>query len=263
MPYALITGASKGIGREIAISLAKRKYNLLLIARTEKLLVELAKELQEKYKVEVFYNAIDLSSPDAAEDIITWCNKGGFDIGVIVNNAGYGLHGPFEKLSLDEQLNMMWLNMSAMVQLTHLALPLLRRHSGKSYILNIASTAAYQAVPFLGIYSATKAFVLSFSRAIRIELKGSNVSATCLSPGTVATLFMERAGMVKVKKIARQAKKFEMQADVVAEFGVKAMLKGKAEVIPGFGNKVGAYSNRVLPKVVVESVAKGIYSPEN
>lgn len=262
MAYALITGASKGIGKEIAISLAKRNYNLLLIARSEKLLKELAEELHVKYRVEVFYNAIDLSSADAAEDIITWCNKGGYDVSVLVNNAGYGLHGPFEKLSLDDQLNMMWLNMSAVVQLTHLVLPLLRRHPGKSYILNVASTAAYQAVPFLGIYSATKAFVLSFSRAIKRELKGSNVSVTCLSPGTVATLFMERAGMDKVKKIARQAKKFEMQADVVAEFGVRAMLKGKGEVIPGFGNKVGAYSNRILPKAVVEGVAEGIYSPE-
>jgi len=262
MSYALITGASKGIGRELAISLAKRKYNLLLIARTEKLLKELAKELQDTYKVEVFYNAIDLSSADAAEDVITWCNKGGYDISVIVNNAGYGLHGPFEKVPLDEQLNMMWLNMSTMVQFTHLALPLLKRHSGKSYILNIASTAAYQAVPYLAVYSATKAFVLSFTRAIRQELKGSNVSVTCLSPGAVETHFMERAGMDQVKKIVKQAKKFEMQADKVAEFGVKAMLAGKSEVIPGFGNNIGAFANRLLPKQAVEGVAKGLYSPE-
>ncbi len=262
MPYALITGASKGIGREIAISLAKRKYNLLLIARTEKLLVDLAKELQEKYKVEVFYNAIDLSSADAAEDIITWCNKGGYDISVLINNAGYGLNGAFEKLPLDEQLNMMWLNMSTLVQFTHLSLPLLKRHSGKSYILNIASTAAYQAVPYLAVYSATKAFVLSFSRALKLEMKGSNVSVTCLSPGGTDTHFMERAGMEGSKKIMKQAKKFNMPADEVAEFGVKAMLSRKSEVIPGFSNKITAFSNRLLPKSVVEAVAKGIYSPE-
>ena len=147
MSYALITGASKGIGKELAVSLAKRKYNLLLVARTEPLLKEIAKELEQTYGVSVQYNAIDLSAADGADDIISWCQKGGFDVSVLVNNAGYGLHGAFEKLSLDEQLNMMWLNMSTMVQLTHLALPLLKHHSGKSYILNIASTAAYQAVP--------------------------------------------------------------------------------------------------------------------
>jgi len=263
MSYALITGASKGIGKEFAISLAKRKYSLLLIARTEKLLSELATELQNKYGVTVQYYAIDLSAKDAAKNIIEWCKKGGYDVSILMNNAGYGLHGAFEKVALAEQLNMMQLNMGTLVQLTHYALPLLKQYKGKSYILNVASTAAYQAVPYLGIYSATKSFVLSFTRAIRQELKGSNVSVTCLSPGTVETHFMERAGMDKVKKIAKQADKFNMQPDDVAEFGIHAMLKGKAEVIPGFANKVGAYSSRLLPKNLIEGVAKGLYSPEN
>jgi len=263
IPYVLITGASKGIGKELAESFAKRKYNLLLIARTEKLLAELATELQKEFGVTVNYLAIDLSTPNAAESIIAWCKKGDYDINVLVNNAGYGLHGAFETISLDEQLNMMRLNMSTCVQLTYLAIPLLKGHAGKSYILNIASTAAYQAVPYLGVYSATKSFVLSFSRAIRQELTKTNISVTCLSPGAVETHFMERAGMDKVSKIAKQAAKFNMQADVVAEFGVEAMLKGKAEVIPGFSNKVGAFANRLLPKNVVEGVAKGLYSPEN
>lgn len=156
----------------------------------------------------------------------------------------------------------MRLNMGSLVKLTHLTIPLLRQHPGKSYILNVASTAAYQAVPYLGVYSATKSFVLSFTRALRQEMKGSNVSVTCLSPGTVETHFMERAGMEKVEKIAKQAAKFNMQADVVAEFGINAMLKGKVEVIPGLANKVGAFANRLLPKNAVEGVAKGLYSPE-
>ncbi len=262
MPYALITGASKGIGKELAISLAKRKFNLLLVARTEKLLSELAAELQTKYGITAHYKAIDLSSPKAAENIIDWCKKGSYDISVLVNNAGYGLHGSFQELSLDEQLNMMSLNMTTTVQLTHLALPLLRQHSGKSHILNIASTAAYQAVAYLAVYSATKAFVLSFSRGLRHELKGTNVFVTCLSPGGVETNFMERAGMEKSKKIVKQAKRFNMQADEVAEFGIHSMLQCKAEVIPGFSNKIGAFASRLLPKNTVEAIAKGIYSPE-
>jgi short-subunit dehydrogenase len=262
MSYALITGASKGLGKEIAVSLAKRKYNLLLVARTEPLLKEIAKELEQTYGVSVQYNAIDLSAADAADDIIAWCEKGGFDISVLVNNAGYGLLGKFEKVSLDEHLNMMWLNMSTMVQLSHLALPLLKRHSGKSYILNIASTAAYQAVPYLGVYAASKSFVLSFTRSLRQEMKGSNVSVTCLSPGAVETHFMERAGMDKVDKLAKQAAKFNMQPNVVAEIGIKSMLNGKAEVIPGFVNKLGTALTNVLPKNVVESAVQKIYSTE-
>ena len=217
---------------------------------------------KKKYGITVHYTAIDLSTPNASADIIAWCKKGAYDINVLVNNAGYGLHGPFEKASLDEQLNMMRLNMNTCVELTHRALPLLKQYAGKSYILNIASTAAYQAVPYLAVYSATKSFVLSFSRGIRHELKDSNVSVTCLSPGAVETNFMERAGMDKVKKIAKQAAKFNMNATVVAEFGVNAMLKGKAEVIPGASNKIGAFANRLLPKMIVEGVAKGLYSPE-
>lgn len=263
MSYALITGASKGIGKEFAISLAKRKYNLLLVARTGNLLSELAEELQKKYGITVHCKPIDLSVANAAEEIVAWCKAGGYDVNVLVNNAGYGLHGAFEKVSLTEQLNMMWLNMSTTVQLTYLALPLLHKYSGKAYILNVASTAAYQAVPYLTVYSATKSFVLSFTRGLRHELMGSNISVTCLSPGAVDTHFMERAGMDKVKKIARQAAKFNMQADVVAEFGIDAMLKSKAEVVPGMANKVGVFANRLMPKNVVEGVAKGLYSPEN
>lgn len=262
MSYALITGASKGIGKEFAISLAKRKYNLLLVARSENLLNELAAELQKKYHVTVNCKALDLSADSASGEIIAWCKAGNYDVNVLVNNAGYGLHGAFEKVSLDEQLNMMHLNMASLVQLTYMALPLLKQYPGKSYILNVASTAAYQAVPYLAVYSATKSFVLSFTRGLRQELKDSPVSVTCLSPGAVETHFMERAGMDKVKKIAKQAAKFNMQADVVAEFGIEAMLKGKAEVIPGFANKVGAFSARLMPKNIVEGVARGLYSPE-
>jgi uncharacterized protein len=262
MTYALITGASKGIGKEFAISLAKRKYNLLLIARSENLLSELAAEIQTKYGVTVNHKAVDLSLSNAAEDIIAWCKQGNYDVNVLVNNAGYGLNGAFETMSLTEQLNMMSLNMNSLVQLTHFALPVLKKHSGKSYILNVSSSAAYQAVPYLGVYSASKAFVLSFTRAIRQELKGSNVSVTCLSPGAVETHFMERSGMDKVEKIVKQAKKVEMKPDVVAEFGIEAMLSGKAEVIPGFVNKAGVVLVKLLPKDVIESAVRKIYSSE-
>ena len=261
MPFALITGASRGLGKAFAESLAKRKHDLLLVARNEKLLAELSNELHKKYAVKTFYKTADLSLPQSVDEIVAWCKNEDFDINILINNAGYGLHGAFEDISLAEQLNMMNLNMDGYVRMTYMFLPLLKQHKGKSYLMDIASTAAYQAVPFLTTYSATKAFVVSFTRGLRQELKGSNISVTCLSPGGVDTNFMERAGMNKVGKIVKQADKFNMTAEDVAEFGVNAMFAGKAEVIPGFANKIGVYSNRLLPKNLVEGVAKGIYNP--
>ena len=178
-----------------------------------------------------------------------------------VNNAGYGLGGTFEKLALTDQLNMMHLNMQSLVQLTYMMIPVLKRQSGKKYILNVASTAAHQAVPFLGVYSATKAFVLSFSRAIYHELKSENISVTCLCPGPTDTYFMERAGMSSFKKAVKQAERFNMTPEAVATVGVNGMFSGKPEVIPGGVNKTGAFFSRALPKKMIENTLIGIYKP--
>jgi short-subunit dehydrogenase len=259
MAYSLITGASKGIGEAFAECLALEKRDLILVARSEDKLKELAFSLSNKHGIKVQYFALDLSAPNAPKQIIDSCIKQNLDLDILINNAGYGLHGAFADLSLEEQTNMIQLNILSLVQLTYLALPLLQKHKDTSYILNVASTAAYQAVPYLSAYSATKAFVLSFSRGIKLELEKTNISVTCLCPGGVETNFMKRAGMDKSPKIMKQAARFNMMPDEVAEYGIKAMFDGKSEVIPGFANKIGAYSNRFVPKSVVENVAKGIY----
>lgn len=252
--YALITGASKGIGRSIAISLAKRKYNLLLVARSLKELEELKQSLSlDTIKVEFF--VADLSLPGAALKVLNWCNDNSYQVSILVNNAGFGVWGIFENLSIEEQLNSLQLNINAVTELTFRLLPILKKCS-KAYILNIASTAAYQALPTLAVYAAAKAYVLSFSRAIRIELKSSSVSVTCISPGPVATGFAERAGLSVIKDLAE---KFNMDPDVVAEIAVNAMLNRKSEVIPGFSNRIGAYATRFLPKSIVERVAASLY----
>src|SRR4029077_20089747 len=150
MAYALITGASKGIGKSIAESLAKKKYDILLVARSEDLLKQNAAEIEKKYGVKTAVFATDISSPDSAKKITLWCTEKNFDVTVLVNNAGYGLGGAFSKLSLEEQLNMMQLNMQSLVQLTYLMIPVLKKSGKKSYILNVSSTAAHQAVPYLG-----------------------------------------------------------------------------------------------------------------
>lgn len=261
MAYALITGGSKGIGKAIAEGLAAKKYNILLVARSENLLKENAAELEKKFSIKTDYLVADISTSESAKKIADWCTSKNYDVSVLVNNAGYGLGGAFNTLSLEEQLNMMQLNMQSLVQLTYLMIPVLKKAKGRSYILNVASTAAHQAVPYLGVYSATKAFVLSFSRAIYHELKLENISVTCLCPGPTDTYFMDRAGMKNFKKAAKQAERFNMTPQAVADIAIKGLFAGKIEVIPGGVNKAGAFFSRALPKKVTENTLIGIYKP--
>jgi Short-chain dehydrogenases of various substrate specificities len=254
--YALITGASKGIGRSIAFSLAKRKFNLLLVARSASELSALKQELSAGYNIDVEFLAIDLSVQGAVKHVVSWCTENAFPVSTLVNNAGFGVWGKFETLSIDEQLNMLQLNVTALTELTYHMIPLLRRNQ-PGYVLNVSSTAAYQAVPTLAMYAASKSYVLSFSRAIRYELKDSGISVTCISPGPVGTGFAERAGLSAINDIAE---KFNMDANVVAKIAVKAMLNRKTEVIPGFTNIISAYANRILPKSLIERITAGIYN---
>ncbi|HWB93280.1 MAG TPA: SDR family oxidoreductase [Puia sp.] len=256
MEYALITGASKGIGRAIARELASRGYNILLVARSEDLLAALAGELSSRNGVRVDYLALDLSLPEAAQNVCDWCRAKGYAVSILVNNAGYGLSGPFEKYSLQEHLNMMQLNMSTLVGITRLLLPDLHQRP-KAYILNVASSAAYQAVPNLTLYAATKAFVLAFSRGLHQELHKSTVSVTCVSPGATDTDFPNRAQLGE--KGMKAAEKFNMTPETVAALAVRGMLAGKPEIIIGFINKLGAAMAWLLPKTMVERTAMKIY----
>ena len=257
--YALITGASKGIGREIALQLAARKYNLLLVARSGELLTKLSTEIATQFQVDVQYRAVDLSVANADEQVLNWVHQNNFEINILVNNAGYGLWGAFEKISLDDQLNMLQLNNTLLVKLTYKLLPLLKKHS-RAYILNVASTASYQAMPYLGLYSASKALVVSFTRALRMELKNTGVSVTCLSPGGTETGFMDRAGMDS-KKLEDAAARVAMTAADVARIGVNRLLRGNAEVIPGFVNKLTYMAAKFLPKFILESAVNNLYKP--
>ncbi|SDT34352.1 hypothetical protein SAMN05216490_3153 [Mucilaginibacter mallensis] len=245
--YAVVTGASKGIGRDIAILLAKKGYKLLLIARSATELKQLNEELQNGS----LYFAVDLSEPGAAKKVAEFCDK--LQVSVLVNNAGFGLWGNFDECNIEQQLNMLQLNINAVVELTHYLLPQLKQQS--SYILNVSSTAAYQAVPTLAAYAASKAFVLSFSRALRVELKGS-VSVSCLCPGPTDTSFAHRAGM---DSLADLAEKFNMKPAEVAKLGVEGMFKKKAEIIPGFLNKLSSIGARYINKSLIERITAGLY----
>jgi uncharacterized protein len=257
MAYALVTGASKGIGKAIAEELAKRKHDLLLIARSGELLQQVAEGIIVKFKVKVSFLSIDLSEIASANNVFEWCTQNNYQVNIVVNNAGYGLSGRFEDYSIADNSNMMQLNMLTLVQLCQLFLPSLKQQS-KAYILNIASSAAYQAVPGLSLYAATKVFVLNFSRGLKQELHNSSVSVTCVCPGSTDTDFSVRA-KVSIRGL-QAAEKVNMTAESVAKIAVNGMFKGKAEIITGIVNKIGAFGAWILPKVILERIAMKIYN---
>lgn len=254
--YALITGASKGIGKAIASELASKGFNILLVARSEELLEKAAGEITSRYRVKADWLALDLAQPDAPQNVYDWCRAKGYTVQALVNNAGYGLSGPFDKYSLEQHWNMMQLNMQTVIGMVRLFLPDMQALK-RAYILNVASSAAYQAVPKMSLYAATKAFVLAFSRGLHQELAGTAVSVTCVSPGATDTDFANRAQVGE--KGMKAAEKFNMAPDAVASIAVKGMLSGKSEVITGFINKLGAAMAWLLPKSVVEKTAMKLY----
>jgi short-subunit dehydrogenase len=253
--YALITGASKGIGKEMALELARAGYHLLLVARSEDELSLLSAQIKNDHQIKVSYLPLDLSLSSASVEVFKWIQHQSVLPSILVNNAGYGLFGSFERLAIADQLNMLQLNINTVVELTHLLLPLLKLQE-QAFILNIASTAAYQAVPRLAVYSATKSFILSFSRALRYELKYSTVSVSCLCPGPTSTGFAKRAGL---DAFADLADKFNMSPKTVAKAGLKGMFNKKAEIIPGIINWISAFGASHLPKSLIEKVAAGLY----
>ena len=256
MAYALITGANRGIGKAIALELASQNHSLLLVARSAELLKEAALDISGKYPVTIHCFATDLSDTQAAERVYQWAVENKYIVDILVNNAGYGLYGDFEKIPYEQSFNIMMLNMNTLVQLCHLFIPLLKRHT-ESYILNVSSTTAYQALPGMTIYAATKVFVLHFTRGLRQELKGTGISVTCLSPGSTDTNFPNRANITA--KAHKTAEKVNMTPEAVARIGVRSMFSKKAEVIAGTINKIGAFLVWLLPKGFVEKTAAKIY----
>jgi uncharacterized protein len=254
--YALITGASKGIGKQIAVELAKKKFDLLLIARSASQLEDVAKEIKSKYDVKIDFLAEDLSVPDAAQSVLRWVEQKSYEISVLVNNAGYGSAGEFHSYTLEQNRDMMNLNMVTLSEMCQVFLPMLKRNS-QAYIMNIASSTAYQAIPRMALYAATKVFVLNFSRALKYELKDSSVSVTCICPGATDTNFNDRAAIPE--KARKAAEKVVMSPEEVAKISVDAMFAGKTEVIPGVVNKLGAFLAWLAPKALIEKVTAGIY----
>jgi len=237
--WALITGASTGIGYELATLFAADHFNLILVARNQARLETVAGELRAQHGIQARVVPKDLSSPTAAAELFEALRD--TPISILVNNAGFGWRGLFVQGELSRSLEMMHVNMDALVQLTHLFVqPMLARREGR--ILNVASTAAFQPGPLTAIYFATKAFVFSFSVALGEELAGTGVSVTTFCPGGTETEFFGRAGMEGTRN-----RMYMMKADKVAAIGYRALKKGKPIAIAGMLNKISARGARCLP----------------
>ncbi len=234
----LITGATAGIGRAFAELFAGKGHSLALAARGKARLAEQAKTLEERHKVRVLALAKDLSNPASAQEIFDELQRQNFPISILVNNAGCGVFGRFAGTDLAKELEMMQVNMTALVQLTKLFLkPMLDRRGGR--ILNVASTTSFQPGPYLALYSASKAFVHSFSCALAVELEGSGVTVTALCPGATRTEFQQRAKMKESMT--------PMSAQSVAEIGYDAMMAGRPVVVAGWKNKLMITLSRHAP----------------
>jgi short-subunit dehydrogenase len=246
----LITGASSGIGRELARLFAGDGADLVLIARSEGRLRELADELAAEYGVQAQVVPADLSRPGSPEEIAQTLAQRHVDVDVLVNNAGFGTHGPVAGIGVGRQLEMIEVNVAALTALTALLLPgMLERRRGA--ILNVASTAAFQPGPNQAVYCTTKAYVLSFTEALAEEVRGSGVRVSCLAPGATDTGFAAQAGMAGTRLFRRGV----MDAGRVAQAGRDGLQRGKTLIIPGLRNRVLAFSVRLSPRVLVTRVS--------
>ncbi|ULB33328.1 MULTISPECIES: SDR family NAD(P)-dependent oxidoreductase [Proteiniphilum] len=241
---ALITGASKGIGKEMAFLFAEKDCNMVLVARSEDRLMRLKEQLEAKYAVSVHIIVKDLSLSGAAQELFNELKEKKIEVEYLVNNAGFGDYGVFSGTPWERYEKMIALNVTALTHLTHLFVQEWRdRKRGK--ILNVSSTAAFQPGPMMAVYFASKSFVLMLSEALEYELKRDNITVTTLCPGPTETNFgdeskMHASQLVKNVKIANPRE--------VAELGYRAMMKGKSVVIHGAANKIAPFGIRLIPR---------------
>jgi short-subunit dehydrogenase len=248
MNTTLITGASSGIGEVFARKLAARGRNVLLVARSEDKLITLCNELGRSNSVRAQYVALDLSEPESPARLFEEAEKRGLSIDILINNAGFGSMGEFSKLDLGRELNMIDLNIKSLVELTHRFLqPMIERKQGS--IINVASTAAFQPVPFMATYAATKAFVLSFSEALWEENRPYGIKVMALCPGVTDTNFFEAArGQKPPARVAQTPEE-------VVDTALRGLARGKSHVISGWTNFLMTQSERLAPRSLIIRVA--------
>lgn len=253
MKVTLITGASSGIGEAFARRLAAEKHNLVLVARTEKSLHELCDELMLKHQILAHYVVLDLAEPDADLKLLEETERHGFEVDWLINNAGFGSAGDFAGLEIDRELQMIELNIAALVALTHCYLKKMRERKGGT-IINVSSAAGFQPIPFMATYAATKAFVSSFSEAIAEENRPYGIQILALCPGSTQTNFFAASNIDRPLQV-----KGQQTSEQVVETALDAIKRGRTKVVSGFANKLGAFlgthtphflSSRVMAKAL-------------
>jgi short-subunit dehydrogenase len=252
--WALVTGASAGIGKALAEELAAGGTHLVLTARRRERLEELANALRAKHKVRAEIFVADLAEASAPEQIFAFTREKGIAIDLLVNNAGFGQFGKITAVPAQRLLEMVQVNCSAVVHLTRLYLPtMVERESGD--ILILASTASFQAVPYISTYAATKAFDLLFAEGLAEEMKPHGIRVCALCPGSTESEFHAVAGQEQFQRKGETAEK-------VARTGLRALAAGKSYVISGLGNYLGAHGQRLVPRRFVTRIAGGMFKPE-
>lgn len=254
--YALITGASSGIGLELACIFARDRYNLVLVARNQQKLAQVADKLKQEFGVTVKIIAIDLALPTSPTEILQAVQQEAIAIDILVNNAGFATYGLFSETDVATELQMLQVNVVALTHLTKLFVrEMVKRKAGK--VLNIASTAAFQPGPLMAVYYASKAYVLSFSEALANELQDFGITVTALCPGPTASGFQKRAHMEKSKLVSNQK---IMDAATVAQAGYRGLMQNQTVVVPGLKNQILAASVRFMPRNVVTNIVRNMQS---
>ncbi|PSM49534.1 oxidoreductase [Chroococcidiopsis sp. CCALA 051] len=256
MPTALITGASAGIGAIFAHELASRQMDLVLVARSADKLQQLAAQLQAQYQIQVYVLVHDLTVPETATAIYNTVTEKGLELDLLINNAGFGDYGDFAERDGDRQVRMVQLNVLALVDLTHKFLPGMRqRRSGG--IINLASTAAFQPIPYFSVYAASKAFVLSFSEALWAENRKYGVRILAVCPGPTETKFFQEADFPTTFS-ETIAKSYISPQQVVKE-SLQALEKNRSSIVPGLTNKISANAYRFLPRQALVSLVGKVF----
>ena len=254
--YALITGASSGIGSEIATTLAKKGFNIILTARREERLIALSKELQDNHGVHVDYVTGDLASPQTPQEIYNFCKEKNYEVEILVNNAGYGRWGQFGEFNRDDYATMIQLNITSLTDLCHLFMPAMVTKGGGG-VINIGSSASFLPVPYASVYSSTKAYVLMFSEALRYEYANSNIRVMASCPGATDSNFRNVASEKSSEQLQQRISKLKGSGQVgdtcekVSQETLDAFLLNKHYIVPGKGNSKFAFLPRILSRARV------------
>jgi len=250
----LITGASGGIGHELAKLFAQDGHNLILVARSAGKLTQFADELQRQFNISAKPIALDLATPSAAQTLFDQLQREGIAVDILINNAGYAKYGQFINIPLEESLGQIQLNIATLTSLTRLFVPpMVQRGSGK--VMNVASTAAFQPGPLMAVYYATKSYVVSFSEALANELKGTGVVVNCFCPGATDTNFQHRAENNESRLFKKM---YPMNVKTVARDGYRGLQKNKTLVISGIKNRILMQTVRITPRKLVTAISRWV-----